>query len=383
MELINVTAGLDLILKEKKKNGKCNKKQSALYTDYWKALLKIQGFSESTEKYFYNGFILMGAGPYKEYLDTVENKSKELKKMLNSKGFNSNVDLRFRIATSLLCEFINDSGYESELLQVLLPKYCYFALNKDGHIAESSAVSIYKFLILKINMEKDIRGLETLNANPQLVKKLKNFFENELSKIEKKTSAIDKDRVEKIKQWVGISKESQTKEADVYQKIKDVNKDHEENSKDKKNNELEKINKKIEEENKSLKRDLILKDKEINILKNKNIELKETVNHLNELKKSQSETFENLSREHEVVVEKLNVAEAEIGKTRELLRLAQGMSSEELNKKNAELSAKLKPFFKAYKDIKGKEMDIRLGEMLKFIFDDMLKVLEKYNIKMR
>ena len=107
MELAEITKGLNEILEKRKNKVKPNLETKMLYSKLWTELLKLQGFSRLAEEYFYKGFVYTGAGPLKEYLDSVKNKDILLNSIFKSRLFNQNVDSRFRIATGLLAEFIN------------------------------------------------------------------------------------------------------------------------------------------------------------------------------------------------------------------------------------------------------------------------------------
>ena len=90
-----------------------------------------------------------------------------------------------------------------------------------------------------------------------------------------------------------------------------------------------------------------------------------------------------ITAKYNEVVSKLKDAERELESTKELLRIAQGMTQEEVDKKNVEMAGKLKPYYNAYKELDKQEMSVETGKMLKFILNDMLKVLARYDIKMQ
>ena len=90
-----------------------------------------------------------------------------------------------------------------------------------------------------------------------------------------------------------------------------------------------------------------------------------------------------ITAKYNEVVSKLKDDERELESTKELLRIAQGMTQEEVDKKNVEMAGKLKPYYNAYKELDKQEMSVETGKMLKFILNDMLKVLARYDIKMQ
>ena len=393
MELAEITKGLNEILEKRKNKVKPNLETKMLYSKLWTELLKLQGFSRLAEEYFYKGFVYTGAGPLKEYLDSVKNKDILLNSIFKSRLFNQNVDSRFRIATGLLAEFINDEKCEFDILNILLMRYCHFAINKDGVIAESVPSSVFKYLILKMDLQKPLKRLEDTEIRLALLVELQDFFKEAFAKLPKKMSGNDKKKLERLKEWVGIKPE---KQADGIMSTVDTQYSIEVPSElpaavipDTTDN-VERIIKKYEEDKNAL-------SLELKIWKNKNAEsekivsnlretvsqLKETNRFLNEKKVSLDNELAAITAKYNEVVSKLKDDERELESTKELLRIAQGMTQEEVDKKNVEMAGKLKPYYNAYKELDKQEMSVETGKMLKFILNDMLKVLARYDIKMQ
>lgn len=416
MEPINVqevTAVLDFLIKEKQKK-KSNKDMIAKYSENWLKLAKEKGMSNEVVRYFYDGYILIGPEPFKEFLDSNKQNSERIVSALLANDQLNNVDRKFAMVNGILAVLLNDESTDPLVIKAILLKYVRFCKNKEGRVAKSAPGSLLVQLAKKINIEAKFFPVEKLGLPSSLTNEIVKVMIDQFEKNDG-VKAHDKQRMLKVVNWLSGISTTDKAEPVVQEKIepatplntdkvnspvsgtnsnsmvkpqtapktlaelaRDVAKEmvfisnRIDSVTSSYNSRIIALEKQIEDKNREialLKRDNNNTQTSLEFLKSKNKELE------TDLEKAIKDVKENLIA--------LSEKDNEIKHLESVVAVLESKTDTEIKQILNKKANDLKPNYKDYLDLKKQPISTETSEIAMIILEDMFDRLEKLGIKVK
>ena len=203
MENDNVIT-LDYLLKVKaeKKKKEPSRIERDEYCSAWVKLATGEGFTERTERYLYNGISYCGAKPFKEYLDTTENKEQTVQSFFAGKMYGTNAETTFRLLVHLFALLLNDkkATHLTPAFIMRLPSACF---NKDKKKLGNIETILLKYFFAELDPNQQLIPLADLPIKKQVF--IVDFIasmEDAMSKIV--PTGLSKNKISniaKVQQW--------------------------------------------------------------------------------------------------------------------------------------------------------------------------------------
>jgi hypothetical protein len=186
----------ELIAAKKNKGSKVSKKDTEEFTDAWNELLKQEnGFSPTVEKYFYDGFVYLGAKPFVQWVLGTEDQFVSLGKLLNGTLLGKDTQATFRILIATLANFLKSELPNKNIICPLVKSIPLHSKNSSNKILGDAHKTFLKYFVDELNPSVVFPVMAGLTLNPVHITKFVELMDQLLDRLKgadlsKKQSAV-------------------------------------------------------------------------------------------------------------------------------------------------------------------------------------------------
>lgn len=194
----------ELIALKKNKGHKITKKESEEFTSAWSELIAAEGgFSETAERYFYDGFIFAGSKPFVKWVLCSHEKFSALDALFKGKLFGKDTASTFRVLISTLAQIIKENTDEKNLVCPLIKRIPSYSKNKENKTIGDGHRVLLKYFVGEIDDASVLPELTDIDLKPVYVNSFVSVFDELLSRVDVNTlSKKDVDKLVAVNCWL-------------------------------------------------------------------------------------------------------------------------------------------------------------------------------------
>ncbi|MBR4400573.1 MAG: hypothetical protein IKT09_02635 [Synergistes sp.] len=193
-----------LIAIKKNKGNKITKKEREEFLSAWGELIVAEnGFSETVERYFYEGFVFAGAKPFVQWVLLSEDKFSAINSLFKGHFFGKDTPTSFRVLVSTLAQLIISNPTEKNLICPVIENIPSVSKTKENKTLVDGHKVILKYFISELNSSSLFPVLSELNIKPTVIRSFVEVFEVMINRLDLTSlSTKDAQKVVAINKWL-------------------------------------------------------------------------------------------------------------------------------------------------------------------------------------
>ena len=214
-EMNNYTAELDELIKLKKSKGhKLSEKDRIAYTTTWeKLILEEADFTETVERYYYDGFTFMGAEPLVKWFFSFNNPIDAMESFFKGKRYGKDKSLTFRILVSILAQLLLCDYPSENLICTIIKRLPAASKNKEMKTIGDAHLIMTRNFIKALNDDVIYPEINEMGLQPGFIKEFVALMDELMGKIDIMSLAPEERAVAiAVNRWVHPSSNSDDQE---------------------------------------------------------------------------------------------------------------------------------------------------------------------------
>lgn len=160
----------ELIAAKKSRGSKFSKKDTEEYSAAWLALIKAEGaYTDTAEKYFYDGFIFTGAKPFVKWVLESEEPFSSLNAMIRGNLFGKDTSATFRCLVSVLANLLLANLNDVNLICPVIKAIPSQSKNKEKKTIGNAHKILLQYYVDEMNFSVHFPALKELTVNPAFI----------------------------------------------------------------------------------------------------------------------------------------------------------------------------------------------------------------------
>lgn len=403
-----------ILLKKTKKE--LNVQERKEFKKAWINCIDVEGYSDNTEFYLYNGFIYCGAEPFKDYIQSKSDTEKELDKLYKGKLYGDNCATTSPILISLLCLCLNDANQNLTVINSLISHIPEALNNKEGVIYRHAGRAFKKYFLDKLASGISIPDFTTLEEHGLSQTETTEFIQALTAVLETidltKATVTCQLNAKKISNWLSFkNKDSDLGKASESSETEKINKDDQICLDKEKNleiatlpalnsenanacsSEIEKIQikkyeslftelKEIEKELINIKQQLVKSTYQNEELSNKIIEEKQIIQNMEKENLQLKSQIRNSEKHLDFLRDQLLESQGKYASQSEMIEMIKRDQSKRMEESQKRIASSLKTYYEDFINSQDLEMSLELGENFRDQIGDLFKILKKSGIQL-
>lgn len=367
---------LDELSRKPKKSG-ASRGDKDFYNACFRNLITKNGYTEQCEKYFFDGFVFMGAQPLYEYIIAQDDIKGAYLQLVNGQRYRtttSSNDIRkkFCMQLQLLTAFLSYQQNEAAVIKEIMKRVATLSKTKDGQYIAGLPELIRKDFLHFILLRK----VQLPKFTDEEVMKFRDFFDMLREHFENFNLCLDNPQVNILAKWINCPQKENTfpvkRESPVHENAATVNTVEFTDQLE----ELSRKNKLLVEENKALLRN--------------NVRLQELLDKKRQILEQQQHIAEESEGNILILQAQIHTLQNQAAKVNEeandwkhLTTMQKADYDKKMEAMLNRISSQLKVEYRDFLDAKEMEMTIDLGENMRLQLEAIFRILTKSGIKLQ
>lgn len=211
----NYTAELDELIKLKKVKGhKISEKERTEYKNIWeKLILEEEGFTDTVEQYYYEGFAFIGAEPLVKWVCSFNNPKDAMESFFRGRRYGKDKSVTFRMLVSILAQLLLLDYPVDGLICTIIKRLPTASKNKEMKTIGDAHMIMIRNFIRVLNEEVKYPALNEMGLQPGFIKEFVALTDELMGKIDiMQLSPEEMSVAIAVNRWVHPSSDMEAKE---------------------------------------------------------------------------------------------------------------------------------------------------------------------------